>query len=63
MGEYQPIHQQVWEKLDKLSYENYQLKRRITRLEGRLRDERRKNEKLRKGERQHYRNNPRGRVF
>lgn len=58
MQEFEPIHTTVWEKLDKLAEENYQLKRANTKLRKQLKYERRKNEKLRaeKPKKQHYRN-------
>ena len=58
MQEYEPIHQQVWEKLNKLSHENYQLKRALTKVRKQLRYERKKNAELikHKSKKQHYRN-------
>ncbi len=67
MDEYEPIHQQVWDKLDGMAREIHQLKRANTALKKKLRRERRQNEKLRKEvrpEKQHYRNKQKhGRTF
>lgn len=59
----QPIHTEVWEKLDQLAREVYQLKRANTKLRGQLGYERRKYAKLLKElkPKQRYKNDKRGR--
>lgn len=62
MYEYEPIHHEVWAKLEKLNEENFQLKRANTKLKGHNRRLRRALGKLRKEteqqqDKQHYRNN------
>lgn len=60
MGDFEPIHTGVWDKLDNLSYQVYQLKRANTALQKKLRYERRENVRLRKemnpDGKKHYRN-------
>jgi hypothetical protein len=53
-----PIHQEVWDKLDKQARELYQLKQANTKLRDELKGERKKFESYRKGKpkNNHYRN-------
>lgn len=63
MEDFEPVHTELWEKLDKQAKELYQLKRANINLRNRLRRSRQECGKLReeleekKPKKQHYRNN------